>query len=163
MLFRSLATHRPAATARDYLQAYFEYARATSAGELDSGRALLSRLITTQENPMRQYHRELDGFLRSVIAFARELGYRAVARHDSGVFGIDLVVEDPRTGLYGLGIECDAPRHNLLADARAREVWRPGLLKRTISRVHRVSSRGWYVDRQTEQKRLREAIETALT
>jgi primosomal replication protein N'' len=158
-----LATHRPAATARDYLQAYFEYARATSAGELDSGRALLSRLITTQENPMRQYHRELDGFLRSVITFARELGYRAVARHDSGVFGIDLVVEDPRTGLYGLGIECDAPRHNLLADARAREVWRPGLLKRTISRVHRVSSRGWYVDRQTEQKRLREAIETALT
>jgi primosomal replication protein N'' len=158
-----LATQRPAATARDYLQAYFEYARATSAGEFDFGRTLLSRLATEQENRMRQQRGEIDGFMRDIILFARKLGYRAVARHDPGVFGIDLVVEDPRTGLYGIGIECDAPRHSLLADARAREVWLPGLLNRTIARVHRVSSRGWYIDRKTEQHRLQEAIEAALT
>jgi len=158
-----LNTHRPAASARDYLQAYFEYARATSAGELDSGRALLTRL-TPEEARLRQQRRgEIDGFMRDIILFVRKLGYRAVARHDPGVFGIDLVVEDPRTGLYGIGIECDAPRHNLLADARAREVWRPGSLKRTIARVHRVSSRGWYVDREPEKKKLQDAIEAALT
>jgi hypothetical protein len=157
-----LTTHRPAASARDYLQAYFEYARATSAGEFDSSRALLSRLVGEQETRVERQRREVDGFMRSVIDFVRTLGFRAVARHDPGVFGVDLVVEDPRTGLYGLGIECDAPRHALLADARAREVWRPRLLTRTIARVHRISSRAWYSDRDAEEKRLQGAVQAAL-
>jgi primosomal replication protein N'' len=157
-----LTTQRAPASARDYLQAYFEYARATSSGEFGLGRALLSRLVVEPENRVRAQRPEVDGFIRSVIDFVRTLGHRAVARHDPGVFGVDLVVEDPRTGLYGLGIECDAPRHRLLADARAREVWRPGLLNRTIARVHRVSSRGWYIDSGTERQRLQDAVEAAL-
>jgi hypothetical protein len=156
-----LSTRRPATSARDYLQAYFEFARATSAGELDASRALLTRLVAEPEGVMQSSRGDVDGFARAVIDFVRTLGHRAVPRYDLGVFGIDLVIENPQTGLYGLGIECDAPRHPLLADARAREVWRPGLLSRTIAHVHRVSSRSWYVERAAEQQRLQEAIESA--
>ncbi|WP_116811556.1 AAA domain-containing protein [Steroidobacter cummioxidans] len=158
-----LTTQRAPSSARDFLQAYLEYARATSAGEFDSSRALLSRIaVAHNESVGRQRGGELDGFIRTVIEFVHSLGFRALALRDTSVFGIDLVVENPRTGLYGLGIECDAPRHPLLEDAWAREVWRPALLGNTISRVHRVSSNGWYVDRALEQSQLRQALQEAL-
>lgn len=158
-----LTTRRAPASARDFLQAYLEYARATSAGELEGSRALLSRIVADRrESSQRQHRNEVDGFVRTVIEFVRSLGHRAVALHDSSVFGLDLVVEDSRTGLYGLGIECDAPRHPLLEDVRARELWRPTLLGHTISSVHRVSSHGWYVDRAAEQARLQAVVHQAL-
>jgi hypothetical protein len=158
-----LTTRRAPASARDFLQAYLEYARATSAGELEGSRALLSRIVADRsENSPRQRRNEVDGFVRTVMEFVHSLGHRAVALHDTSVFGLDLAVEDPRTGLYGVGIECDAPRHPLLDDARAREVWRPTLLNHTIARVHRVSSHGWYVDRATEQAHLQAALQQAL-
>ncbi|MBL8269083.1 AAA domain-containing protein, partial [Steroidobacter sp.] len=158
-----LTTQRAPASARDFLQAYLEYARATSAGEFDGSRALLSRIVASRnESVGRQRSGEVDGFVRTVMEFVHSLGRRALALRDASVFGIDLVVEDPRTGLYGLGIECDAPRHPLLEDARAREVWRPTLLSNSIARVHRVSSHGWYVDRAAEQSTLRQALQEAL-
>jgi primosomal replication protein N'' len=81
---------------------------------------------------------------------------------DTGAFGLDLAIENPATGLYGIGIECDAPRHTLLANARAREIWRPQVLSRSIGRVYRVSSQGWLQAPDTEKAKLREAIATAL-
>jgi hypothetical protein len=79
------------------------------------------------------------------------------------VFQVDFAILDSRTGCFGIGIECDAPVHTLLRDARAREIWRPALLSQSIPHLHRVSSRGWYHDRQNETRRLREAIESALS
>ena len=159
-----LNTHRPAASPRDYLQAYFEYARALSAGELDSGRALLSRL------PPKRHDRkwsggngvEHDGFQSAVAHFIRSLGWEPENDQQEGPFDVDFKIVDPRTGLYGIGIDCDAPRHGLLAHARAREMWRPNVLTRSIPHVHRVSSHRWYHNPQDEQQRLRIALERAL-
>ncbi|MCF3999032.1 hypothetical protein L2E47_55795, partial [Pseudomonas aeruginosa] len=64
--------------------------------------------------------------------------------------------------LYAIGIECDAPCHPLLERARAREIWRPSVLRRAIPHLHRVSSQGWYHDGDNERTRLRAAIEKAL-
>jgi primosomal replication protein N'' len=160
-----LATQRPPVSPRDYLQAYFEYARALSAGELDGGRALLSRVIssrTQQERGSRVEKPEMDGFQMAVSEFIHQLGWQTTPVPDTGAFSLDFAIEDPRTGHYGIGIECDAPRHRLLQSARARELWRPSVLKRSIPHVHRVSSRGWYHNRSAEQQRLRDAIEGAL-
>jgi primosomal replication protein N'' len=154
-----LATRRPMATPRDYLQAYFEYARTLSAGELEAAGALLSRLVAEQQSGRPRWDDEKDGFQTTVGEFLAALGVRAVPVRDSGAFGLDFAIEDPRTGYYGLGIECDAPRHPLLAHARAREIWRPAMLRRSIPQVHRVSSQGWYHDGERERQRLREAIE----
>ena len=72
-------------------------------------------------------------------------------------------VRDERTGVFGIGIECDAPRHELLRRARAREIWRPAVLARAIPMVHRVASYGWYHRPEQERMRLRAAIQTALS
>ncbi len=158
-----LGTSRSPTSARDFLQAYFEYARATSAGELDVSRGLLSRLNNNHNSSPHTMSLESDGFVDNVMEFVATLGWRAVPLKDAGAFGLDLAIEDPRSGLYGVGIECDAPRHPLLADARARELWRPTLLARSIHRVHRVSSYGWYHQRDAEQRLLKTAIEQALS
>jgi hypothetical protein len=159
-----LTTRRQATSPRDYLQAYFEYARALSAGELENGRTLLARLVAGRRDDIHSGSNgdEYDGFQAAVAQFIETLGWRPVVVRDSSPFGLDFAIEDPRTGLYGIGIDCDAPLHRLLAHARAREMWRPSVLKRSIPYVHRVSSNRWYHEPQEEQQRLRTAIERAL-
>jgi primosomal replication protein N'' len=159
-----LTTRRQATSPRDYLQAYFEYARAMSAGELENARTLLTRLVAGRRDGAHHGSNgdEPDGFQTAVAHFIETLGWRPERVQDASPFGLDFAIVDPRTGLYGIGIDCDAPRHRLLAHARAREMWRPSVLKRSIPHVHRVSSNRWYHDPQDEQKRLRIAIECAL-
>src|SRR5438105_4810130 len=67
---------------------------------------------------------------------AGELKYDPVPSNDGDAFGLDFAIRDERTGLFGIGIECDAPRHELLRCARAREIWRPAVLARAIPVVH---------------------------
>jgi hypothetical protein len=50
----------------------------------------------------------------------------------------------------------------MLTAARAREIWRPGILRRAIPCVHRVSSRGWYHSGDQERSLLKSAVELAL-
>ncbi|MCA1568098.1 MAG: DUF4011 domain-containing protein [Acidobacteria bacterium] len=159
-----LSTRRQATSPRDYLQAYFEYARAMSAGELDNGRTLLNRMAGGRAGGARHIIEddEPDGFQAAVANFIEALGWRPEPVREDGPFGLDFAIEDPRTGLYGIGIDCDAPRHRLLAHARARVMWRPGVLKRAIPHVHSVSSARWYLDPEEEKHRLRTAIDLAL-
>ncbi|RWB93114.1 MAG: DUF4011 domain-containing protein [Mesorhizobium sp.] len=157
-----LSTRRQAVTPRDYLQAYFEYARALSAGELDTGRGLLSRLVSDQREDRSGRPEDHDGFHAAVAAEIERLGWQPVVANEAGAFGLDFAIEDPRTGLYGIGLECDAPRHALLETARAREMWRPAVLRRSVPKVYRVSSYGWYHTPTEEKARLSAAINRAL-
>jgi len=159
-----LTTRRQATSPRDYLQAYFEYARAVSTGELENARLLLERLVAGRRGNGRDggTAHESDGFQNAVAGFIETLGWRPIRAQEEGPFGLDFAIENPETGLYAIGIDCDAPRHRLLAHARAREMWRPSVLKRSIPHVHRVSSNRWYSEPEKEQQRLRLAIERAL-
>jgi primosomal replication protein N'' len=157
-----LATHRPAVSPRDYLQAYCEYARTISAGELDVGRSLLHRMVSERRDGRSAEHSQHDGFQTVVADYIKTLGWHPSPVGDSTIFGVDFAIEDPRTGLYGIAIECDAHRHPLLARARAREIWRPTILGRSVPAIHRVSSIGWYETAEREKARLSEAINSAL-
>ena len=86
------------------------------------------------------------------------MGWRPIVADEAGAFALDFAIEDPKTGLYGIGIECDAARHALLETARAREMWRPAVLRRSVPKVHRVSSYAWYHTPVEEKARLRAAI-----
>jgi len=81
---------------------------------------------------------------------------------DEDAFRLDFAIEHPTTGLFAIGIECDAPHHKLLAHARARDVWRAKVLQRAIPVIHRVSSVAWYHEGERERRRLREAVDRAL-
>ena len=158
-----LTTRRPPATPRDFLQGYMEYARAISGGEFSSARTLLSRLTISRESTAPQKRlRSDDGFFDAVGEFLRSMDLNIKASEEDDAFGLDYAVEHPDTGLFAIGIECDAPRHALLTRARAREVWRTKVLKRAIPVVHRVSSHGWYHNGADERSRLAEAVKTAL-
>lgn len=157
-----LNTRRQASSARDYLQAYFEYARALSAGELENANALLARLAPEDRTHAFKGGDEADGFAAAVAAEIRRLGWNPVPANGAGAFGLDFAIEDSRTGLYGIGIECDAPRHSLLEFARAREIWRPAVLRRSIPVIHRVSSQGWLSEPERESRALELAIAGAM-
>jgi primosomal replication protein N'' len=94
--------------------------------------------------------------------YVRSLGYEVKASEDADAFGLDYAIEHPETGLFAIGIECDSPRHPLLAHARAREVWRPQVLQGSLSVLHRVSCHGWFHDGDQERVRLLNAVKTAL-
>lgn len=157
-----LATRRQAASPRDYLQAYFEYARLLSDCDFAGSDALLKRL--TPDNAIGRQPSSLgnDGLETLVATEILRLGWEPVRVHDEGAFGIDFAIEDPRTGLYGIGIECDAPRHRLLETARAREMWRPQILRRSIPVIHRVSSHRWFDEPEVERERLQRAVSWAM-
>jgi primosomal replication protein N'' len=157
-----LSTRQAPARPRDYLQGYLEYARAVSAGEFDAARAILRRLMTEKTVSNHSAAIESDGIADAVSSFVRELGYVPEPVHDDGAFGLDFAIVDVRTGLYGIGIECDAPRHGILSRARAREIWRPQVLRRAIPMLHRVSSHGWYHMPDEEKGLLKAAISASL-
>jgi hypothetical protein len=158
-----LTTRHAPATPRDYLQGYMEYARLLSAGELTSARALLAR-VTPHREAKRIVPGDFSGdaFSRAVGNYISSLGYDVKPATDSDAFGLDYAIEHPATGLFAIGIECDAPQHPLLKNARAREVWRPQVLKRSLPALHRVTSQGWYHDGEQERMFLLNAIKIAL-
>jgi len=156
-----LSSGRQANKPRDYLQAYLHYAEQVSSGALDVARAATLKLSPAPTLRLAQAAAG-DGFSDSVRDFVRRLGFKPIAATDGDAFGLDLAIEDPRTKLYGIGIECDAPRHPLLERARAREIWRPTILKRAIGSVHRVSSHAWFHRPREEQARLSSAIQAAM-
>ena len=158
-----LSTHRPPSTPRDFLQGYLEYARCVSSAEFDSARSLLRRMTVRRDGrTVARSQAAEDGFSQSVAAYIESLGWALVKSSDDDAFGLDFAIEDPKTGLFAIGIECDAPRHELLASARAREVWRPSVLRRAVPKIHRVSSHAWYHFPEEERQRLSDAIDSQL-
>jgi hypothetical protein len=146
---------------RDYLQAYLHYARLVSDGHLEESRRLASRLVTVG-SAVEASGGSLDGFLNSVATFIRSLGHEPVNTANDPILGVDFSIRDPVTGLFGVGIECDPPRHRLTQRARAREIWRPRVLQRAYTVVHRISPYAWYHDRNRERERLRKVLAGAL-
>jgi primosomal replication protein N'' len=156
-----LSSGRQANKPRDYLQAYLHYAEQVSSGALEAARAATSKMSPAPPVRLAQAAAG-DGFTESVRDFVQRLGFTPITATDGDAFGLDLAIEDPRTKLFGIGIECDAPRHPLLERARAREIWRPTILKRAIGSVHRVSSHAWFHRPGDEQARLSRAIQAAI-
>jgi AAA domain/Protein kinase domain/REase_MTES_1575/Protein of unknown function (DUF4011) len=152
-----LRTRRRAEVARDYLQAYLHYAVLVSAGNLDESRHLADRLC----GDVCKSHgkaEELDGFKESVARFIRELGFEPIPTGNDPVLGVDFSIRDPQTGLFGVGIECDPPKHNLIRKARSREIWRHSILLRSYRALCQVSAYGWYHEPEVERKRLRDIV-----
>jgi len=156
-----LSSGRQATGPRDFLQAYLHYAEQVSSGALDLAKAATLKL-SPAVNAQRREMSTLDGFSLDVQAYVRSLGFEPVAAADGDAFGLDFAIENPNTKLFGIGIECDAPRHELLKKARAREIWRPNVLKRAVGTVHRVSSSAWFHRPNEERMRLATAIRGAM-
>ncbi|SDT81264.1 DUF3320 domain-containing protein [Actinoplanes derwentensis] len=67
-----------------------------------------------------------------------------------------------QSGALVLGIRCDGPGRQLSPAARDRDRLHDQILHSLGWQLHRVWSVAWYIDRETEQSRLRVAVENAL-
>ncbi len=153
-----LRTRRRPETPRDYLQAYLHYATLVSQGLLPESRNLVERIAANPSHLAQSHDGTLDSFKQSVAQFVRELGHEPVYTADDPVLGVDFSLRDPKSGEFGLAIECDPPQHRLIRRARAREIWRPSLLARVYPFIHQVSVYAWYHAPHEERQRLRQQI-----
>ncbi|MCU7858574.1 MAG: histidine kinase, partial [Candidatus Thiodiazotropha sp. (ex Lucinoma kastoroae)] len=147
---------------RDYLQAYLDYANKKSDGHIELARRSAKQLSQVPESRVNSAN-NIDPFVKSVQRTIEKLGYKPVSVNEGDAFGMDLAVEDPETGLFTLGIECDAPRHELLKKAAAREIWRKNVLQRSVPNIHRITCFNWYQNRAHEESTLSKVISETLS
>ncbi len=147
---------------RDYLQAYLDYANKKSAGHIELARRNAKQLSQVSETKVITAN-DSDAFVKSIQDTIERFGYRPVSVNEGDAFAMDLAIEDPETGLFALGIECDAPRHELLKQAVAREIWRKNVLQRSVPNIHRISCFNWYQNRAYEEKALSKIISETMS
>ena len=108
---------------------------------------------------------EFESPLEMEVASAiHSLGYEVVPQVGYSGFRIDLGVIDPaEPGRYLLGVECDGATYHSAYTARDRDRLRQEILEKFGWRIHRIWSPDWVMRYEKEVKRLREAIEKALS
>jgi very-short-patch-repair endonuclease len=105
------------------------------------------------------YESQLDEDVASEI---QKMGYTVVPQVGFSGYKIDIGVIDPvNAGCFLLGVECDGATYKSSCSARDRDRLREQVLKNLGWRIHRVWSPAWVARRDSEVKRLKEALEQA--
>ena len=104
---------------------------------------------------------EVDSPFEAAVAKALQShGYRVAAQVGSSGFRIDLAVYDPDDeGRFLLAVECDGARYHSSSWARERDRLRQIVLEQKGWTFHRIWSTDWFYNRDTELRKLLEAIE----
>jgi very-short-patch-repair endonuclease/DNA polymerase III delta prime subunit len=142
---------------RDYLHAYMQYVKAVSIQDGDAQRhtlAVAGRLAATA-GASQAACKEESLFEAEVRDALTALGYTTEAQVGESGFRIDLAVVNPIPELgFILGIECDGKAYHSEWTARARDVWRQQILERRGWKIHRIWSTNWWLDRDSEIRKL---------
>lgn len=102
-------------------------------------------------------------FEEQVIDRIRSWGYDVVPQVGVAGYRIDMAVRHPdRPGSYAIGIECDGAAYHSSRTARDRDRLREAVLRNLGWEIHRIWGLSWWRDRDTQEKRLREAIDDAI-
>ena len=105
------------------------------------------------------YESPLD---EDVACEIQKMGYTVVPQVGCSGFKIDIGVVDPvNSGSYLLGVECDGATYKSSTSARDRDRLREQVLRNLGWHIHRIWSPAWVARRDTEVKRLKEALEQA--
>ena len=103
-------------------------------------------------------------FEESVISVIRSWGYELTPQVGTAGYRIDIGVHHPdQPGVYALGVECDGYQYHSSKVARDRDRLREKVLRGLGWNLHRIWGTAWYRDRNGEERKLRAAIEHAIT
>jgi hypothetical protein len=92
----------------------------------------------------------------------KKLGYAIVLEVGCSGYKIDIGVVDPvNKGHFLLGVECDGDTYKSSSSARDRDRLREQVLRQLGWRIHRIWAPAWVARRDSEIRRLKEAIEQA--
>jgi len=150
-------------TPAGYLQLYLAYAEAVARGDKDQVQSILSRLgeAPGTVGPVGEPESGLEVEVKQAI---EEMGFPADPQVGESGFRIDIGVRHPDNpqGGYVLGVECDGATYHSSLSARARDVWREGILRSRGWSIYRVWSTRWWRYEAEERAKLRRAIEAAV-
>jgi len=106
---------------------------------------------------------EFDSMLdEDIAAEIKKMGYDIVPQVGCSGYKIDIGVVDPvNRGSFLLGVECDGETYRSINSARDRDRLREQVLRQLGWRIHRVWSPAWVARRDSEIRRLKEALEQA--
>ncbi len=97
-----------------------------------------------------------------VAAEIKKMGYEVVPQVGCSGYRIDIGVFDPvNPGCFLLGVECDGATYKSSSSARDRDRLREQVLRQLGWRIHRIWSPAWVARRDSEIRRLKDAIEQA--
>ena len=103
-------------------------------------------------------------FEESVIAVLQGWGHDVAGQVGTAGYRIDMAIRDPRNrGRFVLGIECDGAMYHSSRVARDRDRLREEVLVGLGWTLHRIWGPSWYRDRPGEERRLKDAIQAAMT
>ncbi|MCW3999021.1 MAG: DUF3320 domain-containing protein [Candidatus Bathyarchaeota archaeon] len=92
----------------------------------------------------------------------RKLGYQIVPEVGCSGYKIDIGVVDPVSkGCFLLGVECDGATYQSSSSARDRDRLREQVLRQLGWRIHRIWAPAWVARRDSEIRRLKDALEQA--
>ena len=132
-----------------HLRGYLDFA--------ERGRAALA-----QEAPASLGDAE-SVFEEQVAQVIRSWGFVADTQVGAAGYRIDIAIRHPdRPGEYVLAVECDGAAYHSARVARDRDRLREQVLVGLGWRVHRIWGISWWRDRQTQESRLRSAIEASV-
>ncbi|HLN89001.1 MAG TPA: DUF3320 domain-containing protein, partial [Candidatus Binatia bacterium] len=97
-----------------------------------------------------------------VAAEIKKMGYEVVPEVGCSGYRIDIGVVDPvNKGNFLLGVECDGVTYKSSNSARDRDRLREQVLRQLGWRIHRIWSPAWVARRDSEIRRLKDALEQA--
>ncbi len=133
------------------LRSYIEYAQ--------QGIAALEKEI--------HYNYGLDfdsPFEEAVYDFLSSKGYEVVTQVGCSGFRIDMAIKHPtQSGKFAIGIECDGAMYHSSRTARERDRLRQTVLEDMGWNIYRIWSTDWIKNQKSEEEKLIEAIEKALS
>jgi len=92
----------------------------------------------------------------------RRMGYNVISQVGCSGYRIDIGVIDPANpGHFLLGVECDGATYHSSYSARDRDRLREQVLKKLGWRIYRVWAPTWVARRESEVRRLKDALEQA--
>lgn len=103
-------------------------------------------------------------FEQNICNILERNGYRFERRVGCSEYKIDIAVKHPKKdNVYVLGIECDGRSYHSAKTARERDRLRTEVLNNMGWMMYHIWSAEWVKDPITQEKRLVEAIEMAIT
>jgi very-short-patch-repair endonuclease len=115
-----------------------------------------------KQEPAQQTQKPDSPLEESVAAEIHRMDYSVSPKVGCSAYPIDIAVVDPANpGCYLLGIECDGATYRASTSARDRDRLRGQVLKQLGWSIHRIWSPDWVSRRDSEIRRLKDAIEQA--
>jgi very-short-patch-repair endonuclease len=103
-------------------------------------------------------------FEEAVFDFLTSKGYEVVTQVGCSGFRIDMAIKHPsQNGKFAIGIECDGATYHSSRTARERDRLRQTVLEDMGWTIYRIWSTDWIKNPKSEEKKLINAIEAALS